>query len=729
MKSVNHLSVRVAWHADGWNGHICKEPSKNVYCTGQHSFPGDLYEKNLERLIEEKQFAGCNCKAIQGKHIPPCSLSINAFGKDTILTKNTTPAWFENKETYQWEMPAYTVATWPYEEMYRDEIKNPDGTFNYDKRVAHAHAFFEQLEPQRSLIFYYSNYSNPFSEDDNKRYTIIGIGRLKSLGEDMHYQKATAEERKKYGGAFIWFKNVTSNYPAEGFRIPYHLYKDQPEILERLAIFPESDRCFKYASRKMTDDDALEIVERALEVVNVLEYELGDNSENWAIRREWLQQLIGELWRNRGRYPGMERVLNYLQLPEFNQWYRAETAKDKEEEEAYQFIKKSLLGGQKPKNITITALKWEESQDALNSMEQEKLDLLFDILPRFDLAEEQIKQVLSDDNASNNITASLKEVVENPYILSECYVGNNPDDKISFNKIDHGMLPSPDLGLEALTSKGSASRFRALCMHQMKKVQSHTFSPAEWILSSVNRYVQYLSEWRQFEFKMPNFERFANVLDGAFVRCKDNNGNLYLYIKAVYEDERLIEKHIRGMVHRRITIFTSPVTERNWRDFLYVSSSELARLAPNEYQKAVEGQIEVCQKIFPLGLSVISGGAGTGKTTVIRSVIQAIEKAHGAGISFLLLAPTGKATDRLRERTKKTPKPFILFWPSAAGSMIILLLSKAAEKWRKTSRFISLTNAPCLTKPWLLRCLGPSIGIQCSVSYWLETLTNYQRLD
>ena len=36
-----HMSVRLAWHSDGWNGHICKKPCENVYCVGQHSYPGD----------------------------------------------------------------------------------------------------------------------------------------------------------------------------------------------------------------------------------------------------------------------------------------------------------------------------------------------------------------------------------------------------------------------------------------------------------------------------------------------------------------------------------------------------------------------------------------------------------------------------------------------------------------------------------------------------------------
>ena len=37
-----HMSLRLAWHGDGWNGHICKKPCENVYCVGQHSYPGEM---------------------------------------------------------------------------------------------------------------------------------------------------------------------------------------------------------------------------------------------------------------------------------------------------------------------------------------------------------------------------------------------------------------------------------------------------------------------------------------------------------------------------------------------------------------------------------------------------------------------------------------------------------------------------------------------------------------
>ena len=54
---TTHLTARIAWHDDGWNGRVCSQPERNTYCVGMKSFPGDVIhrERDLER---EKACAG-----------------------------------------------------------------------------------------------------------------------------------------------------------------------------------------------------------------------------------------------------------------------------------------------------------------------------------------------------------------------------------------------------------------------------------------------------------------------------------------------------------------------------------------------------------------------------------------------------------------------------------------------------------------------------------------------
>ena len=179
----------------------------------------------------------------------------------------------------------------------------------------YAKEYFDQIEANRSLVFYYSNYSNPFSEDDSRRYVIVGVSRVKSVGKIRNYTDMTPEDRKKYGGGFVWGLDLTSHYPDQGLRLPYHAYLDRPDEAERFIVVPPNPRNFKYATRQFDDDDALEIIEAMIDSVSTL-VEMGDASEQWDARLDWLHSVVGELWTERGLFPGLPPVLDHLGIPQ-----------------------------------------------------------------------------------------------------------------------------------------------------------------------------------------------------------------------------------------------------------------------------------------------------------------------------------------------------------------------------------------------------------------------------
>ncbi len=49
---VMHISARVAWHMDGWNGHICQDPASNTYCVGSASYPGEWIAEHRDLAWE-----------------------------------------------------------------------------------------------------------------------------------------------------------------------------------------------------------------------------------------------------------------------------------------------------------------------------------------------------------------------------------------------------------------------------------------------------------------------------------------------------------------------------------------------------------------------------------------------------------------------------------------------------------------------------------------------------
>jgi len=651
---TKHISARLAWHMNGWNGSICNNPTANVYCVGQHSYPGDMIAQRRDLEWEASENVRGKTVAKLDK-IPPCVYSINAFSTAKVKAFSQPPDWFrDGSKVRYWELPPSTVCIWPYEEMYTDDVKYPEGssqTYDYKKRLERAKQYFQELTPDKSLIFYYANYSNPFSENESNKYVLVGISRLKSLGDLLFYEGMSEENKRRYAGGFVWQMPVTSHYPEQGFRLPYHLYLDKPDVLKQFLFIPDNDRNFKYATRHISDDDSLDIVERLVETTQTL-IEIGYKTENWKLRRTWLLSLIAELWNNRGAYPGLSKVLDYLGFQEAIPYYKAQVATGKEIE-----AKETIFSFLDSKTGSIPKLKLSDdirkkTQRSWKLKTEQEREQLTHILPRIDLQKDQIEKILAEDRAKNGIMTGLDKIAQNPYLLSEQFVGDDSDDRISFNKIDHGALPSLELGIEPLLENDDARRFRALCVERLNREGVHSFVSAENVLHDVNYKLSFFPDWKRHQFNLRYFEVDRNILEEALT-LRHEEDRLYIYLKYVYEDEREIETQIRSLAKRPDISFRSPVTEKHWHDYLYDPNSVLAEKNPKEYKAAIDGQIKVCQKVFTKPICVVSGAAGTGKTTIIKAIINAIEKAHGKGTSFQLLAPTGKAADRIREKTEK----------------------------------------------------------------------------
>jgi hypothetical protein len=655
---TTHISARLAWHMDGWNGAICQHPDSNHYCVGPHSYPGDNIKKRRD-LAWETENKGKPCAKIDG--IPPCVYSINAFGSDRLTAVDTPPDFFGSGERTTWGLPPATVCVWPYEAMY-DENAKTDGYVDNKKRLANAKAYFSEIENDKSLVFHYANYSNPLSTDDEKRYVVIGVSRIKKLDDIKFYDGTDAETKEKYGGAYIWQRNVETHYPDQGLRIPYHRYLDKPEILENIALIPENNRCFKYGSRHISDDDALSLIERMVEIASYLR-DINDDSENWTIRIEWLNGLLAELWSSRGLYPGLGRILDLIGLSEAVVPLRKAVAKGEDKafhDAAFNWLneKASDFPGMAIDKAATTRIR---RQWKLKTSEERKL--LSETLPRFDLPKDQIERILSSDREQHCVYANLEDIADNPYLLVEQYIGDNPDDIVPFSRIDHGVFTSPELGGEFLYDTDDWRRLRALCVDRLRYETKHAFLSCGQILQDVNNRLAYLPDWKRVVFNERYFDVDRDSLVDAITFRKEGDRE-YAYLKSVYAAEREIEDRIRKLAGYSDIAFKSPVTEKHWEDLLFEAKSPLAENNRQEYEQAIAVQSTVCAKIFARPVSVIYGAAGTGKTTIIKAILQAIEKAHGPEATFLLLAPTGKAADRIREKAEKPAKTIHSFLAS-----------------------------------------------------------------
>ena len=193
--------------------------------------------------------------------------------------------------------------------------------------------------------------------------------------------------------------------------------------------------------------------------------------------------------------PASLKVLDYLKFNEAIRFCKDKIAQGKEQKVKDAVF--AFLDG-RTKTIPGLLLSTDKQRQAQRNWKLQGADgqrLLRDILPRFSIPPAQIERILSRGRADYSIEASLKEVAENPYVLCEQYVGDDADDAISFNQIDHGVFPSPELGGEALTETDNWRRLRALCVEKLKGEGKHTFLSASQVIDGVNHRLSYLPDW------------------------------------------------------------------------------------------------------------------------------------------------------------------------------------------------------------------------------------------
>lgn len=124
--------------------------------------------------------------------------------------------------------------------------------------------------------------------------------------------------------------------------------------------------------------------------------------------------------------------------------------------------------------------------------------------------------------------------------------------------------------------------------------------------------------------------------------CADDyGGETYVYTLQAYEEERGVAERIR-----EIAAYTPPKPRRHVELFL-------DRWQESCQFQLAEGQREAVSQSLQSGMLVITGGPGTGKTTVVQAIIRLAEQ---EGLRIVLCAPTGRAAKRLAETTERKAK-------------------------------------------------------------------------
>jgi len=134
--------------------------------------------------------------------------------------------------------------------------------------------------------------------------------------------------------------------------------------------------------------------------------------------------------------------------------------------------------------------------------------------------------------------------------------------------------------------------------------------------------------------EMEATEVFNQLIKDDLVRTETLGGVRLVYPEYLYRAETSVAHRLlalRDNVNKLWKVDYQTII-KNWEDQEHIELAE-------EQKEAVKASVEH-------GVFVLTGGPGTGKTTVVKGILSVLEK---AGCKILLAAPTGRAARRLSE--------------------------------------------------------------------------------
>ena len=214
-------------------------------------------------------------------------------------------------------------------------------------------------------------------------------------------------------------------------------------------------------------------------------------------------------------------------------------------------------------------------------------------------------------------------IKNNPYILCE------DDFSISFEKADK---IAASLGFSADNEERILSGFKYVLSYN-SSTNGHTCLPKEKIISVTSQLLG-LDEGL-IEVKLSSFIMEEELCEYTFGGCT------YVLTKETREDEVYIAKRIHSI-------------DREIARFDHVSIMAMIEMVEQKMgMKYAELQREALYRCLEGGVTLITGGPGTGKTTVVKAIISMFNK---LGFYTALCAPTGRAAKRLSETTSEEAK-------------------------------------------------------------------------
>lgn len=674
---TQHLTVRVAWHDQRWNGTVCSAPSRNSFCLDLDRVREER-DDDYEDSVRLTHFADL---AID--HLPPCRAESGTFMSDREIPQirehpyqkiPKAKATHGSLKRTVVKVPPRSTLVVPFRWMLRqnqdaiderlptplppDEdspFKSP-WVFSSARQEALSRVFFDQVHAGESLMFLYTKSGHPLGDHINR--LIVGVGEVSGVGPLLHYESSSGPTYP------MWDRVVSHSITptgTSGFLLPYHDYLEDTgdpdenerrrELLGEIALVPEPSHiaAFSYAGEHAGHDVALSTLIRCVEAVRTIKRH-GIAKGRWDEREEWLNDRIARVWHQRGAFPGTGGMLEAL-------GFRLGTSLVMELlssgeigmlEDPWPTLDRILRG-----EIAPPAAYQAEVATVANTyaaLSDERRELLH-LLSRFALTTEQARRWWDPKARARAVRAPVtdRQILDNPYRITELDLGDDRDWPVPIGVIDRGLLPDPTVaaaspveGAAAVGSQNDGRRVRAALVTVLRRAaedgdallsEDDTLRRVESL--DLERSVSIDHDWlignaAVIEDEIANSNLTVDVEQSVKVEC--------LQLK----DLEAREAKLRSLLSKRAAK-TIPSTGEDWTERLLVGLRGHDPTNPRHVE-ALQEKAASLEAITTRRLSVLVGRAGTGKTTVLGALLRS-EKLARDGVLFL--APTGKARVRI----------------------------------------------------------------------------------
>jgi len=672
-----HLTARVAWHQQQWNGTVCQHASRNSFCLDLDRIREERHD-DYEDRVALKHFADLPIDSL-----PPCQAESGTFMSDRMIPQVRSHPYqgiakaagtHGGLRPTVLKVPEYSTLVVPFRWMLRQNQEDIDKrladplppdeeppfqspwVFAADRQEALSRLFFDQIEADRSLVFFYTKSGHPLGDHINR--LVVGLGAVTGVGPLLRYASTSSASYP------LWDRVVSHSIRpqgTDGFLLPYHDYlaptgdADEDDrrrsLLTEIAVIPEPAQiaAFSYAGERAGADVALSTLVRTLESVRAIRRH-GLVPGPWARREDWLNDRIARTWQQRGAFPGTGGMLEALGCRLGTSLVMELLASGAVGPLADPWpLLDSMLRGQVPVPHAYAG-ELAAVQNTYAGLSDERRQLLR-LLSRFALTNEQARRWWNSKERARAVRqpVSDSDLLANPYRIAECDLGDGRDWPVPVGVIDRGLLPDPTVAVAcpverpaAVSSPNDGRRVRAALVAVLRRAADD----GDALLAESDA----LDRLGALDLERPitadhdwlagNGAALDGEIDRLSVRVNAGMGEGTQCIQL--HDLGGREERLRSLLLKRARR-AIPAPNENWEALLrgrlqqHDDSRERDRAALAEKTTALE-------RLTTRRLSVLVGRAGTGKTTVLGTLLSS-PKISSDGVLFL--APTGKARVRI----------------------------------------------------------------------------------